>query len=63
MAVETLLRVVQEDDTVKVIEAALTKEQAFWLVVTLVGRLSDITGMEYNEVCEALKEEEEREDV
>lgn len=64
MGVETLLRVVQEDNSIKIVEASLTKEQAFYLTVTLVGRLADLSGMEYNEVCDALKEvEEESEDV
>ena len=50
-----------EGDTMKVVHSDLNMEQSWELVVFLLDRMSKYSGIEYNTICEDLKEQVEGE--
>ena len=56
---DVLLLVESVDGSMIITHANMDAEDTYHMVTYLIGRLSDITGQEYNQVLEDLKEIEE----
>ena len=58
---DVLLLVESIDGSMVITHANMDAEDTYHMVTYLVGKLSDITGQTYNQVCEDIKEIEESE--